>query len=219
METACWLSASASTKCLEYSLGKKFVLRKEFGSRSRQVISLPRRHSRERSFSHGSVLHNMITMARLQKGGKSDNNNNNGDNNFYRSGRPFVNGSLGFGSPVPKEQQPVNEYQSLVDSVLFSWALGDLSSYTLKLSAIGAAVSLFLGWPIVASNMDPEKEFLKCSVGALCGGLLAVTLASLRMYLGWAYVGNRLFSATVECMLLSLSLTEILYMEKETHAL
>lgn len=30
-------------------------------------------------------------------------------------------------------------------------------------------------------------------------GILAVTLAVVRMYLGWAYVGNRLLSATVEC--------------------
>lgn len=133
-------------------------------------------------------------LAKLRKGGKSD---NNGDNKS-RYGHPFSNGSSGLRSPVPLEQQPVNEYQSLVESVLFSWAAGDLWSYTFKLSAIGAAVTLMLGWPVMASTLDPEKEFFRCATGALCGGLLAVTLAALRMYLGWAYVGNRLFSATVE---------------------
>ena len=199
MESTSWLSAFASTKCFNYSLGKNSLRRNKFRSRSRHVKFFPGRYSEEWSLSAGSGLHNMIIIAKIQKGGKS-NNKNNGDNNFYRSGRPFVNGNSGFSSPVPREQQPVNEYQSLVDSVLFSWALDDLSSYASKLLAIGATVSLFLGWPIVAWNIDPEKDFLKCSIGAICGGLIATTLASLRMYLGWAYVGNRLFSATVECM-------------------
>jgi hypothetical protein len=37
-------------------------------------------------------------------------------------------------------------------------------------------------------------------------------MAALRLYLGWAYVGNRLFSATVECKLSSILTTLMLYL-------
>lgn len=39
---------------------------------------------------------------------------------------------------------------------------------------------------------------MKLVLGSVSSGLFAVTLVVLRMYLGWAYVGNRLLSATVE---------------------
>ncbi|KAH7444690.1 hypothetical protein KP509_02G088200 [Ceratopteris richardii] len=103
-------------------------------------------------------------FSKLRKGGKSG---NNGDNKSY--GNPFSKGGSSLRCPVPLEQQPVNEYQSLVDSMLFSWAVGNPWLYTLKLSAVTGAIGLF-----------------------------AATLAALRMYLGWAYVGNRLLSAAVE---------------------
>ncbi|GJP47297.1 hypothetical protein CLOM_g6514, partial [Closterium sp. NIES-68] len=52
---------------------------------------------------------------------------------------------------------------------------------------------------LVASlTFDPKRDALQCLLGSLGGGQLAVTLAALRLYLGWSYIGNRLFSATVE---------------------
>eukprot|EP00249_Psilotum_nudum_P006400 c19718_g1_i3 orf=581-1519(+) len=136
----------------------------------------------------------VYVVARSRKGGKED----NGGDKVSHFGPLFVNGNAGIDCPVPSEQQPVNEYKSLLDSVLFSWAMGDLKAYCLKLLAIGAGISILLGWPVVTSSINPEKEFMKCVLGATCGGLIAVILASLRMYLGWSYVGNRLLSATVE---------------------
>ncbi len=102
--------------------------------------------------------------------------------------------------PVPWEQQPVNEYQSLVEMGLFSWATDDdVWAYIGRLTAVGIAVSLLVAWPVVALSINPQQELVKCCVGALSGGVLASTMISLRLYLGWAYIGNRLFSATVEC--------------------
>eukprot|EP00262_Sarcandra_glabra_P010052 TRINITY_DN24927_c0_g1_i1.p1 TRINITY_DN24927_c0_g1~~TRINITY_DN24927_c0_g1_i1.p1 ORF type:complete len:288 (+),score=30.18 TRINITY_DN24927_c0_g1_i1:45-866(+) len=101
--------------------------------------------------------------------------------------------------PVPLDQQPVNEYQNLANSIPFSWAAGDLREYLTRLGVTGASFGLFVGLPVARFGVvDPETEALKCAVGAISGGLLVVTLAVLRMYLGWAYVGNRLLSATVE---------------------
>ncbi|XP_078432102.1 YCF36, putative (DUF1230) isoform X2 [Wolffia australiana] len=104
--------------------------------------------------------------------------------------------------PVPLEQQPVNEYQALSTSFPFSWAAGDLRTYCSRLGCTGAAFALLVGLPVSAFGRgfigDPETYALRCTLGAVSTGLLAVILAVLRMYLGWAYVGNRLLSATVE---------------------
>lgn len=49
----------------------------------------------------------------------------------------------------------------------------------------------------IGSDPDP----VKVGLGSVSSGLFVVTLVVVRMYLGWAYVGNRLLSATVECKL------------------
>lgn len=106
--------------------------------------------------------------------------------------------------PVPSEQQPVNEYQALATSTPFSWAAADLGLYCSRLTATGAAFALLLGLPVAAFGtraglIDPQADGLRWAIGSISTGLIGVTFAVLRMYLGWAYVGNRLLSATVEC--------------------
>lgn len=105
--------------------------------------------------------------------------------------------------PVPLDQQPINEYQNLSTSFPFSWASGDFVEYSCRLLATGLAFALLVGLPVswfgsIGSDHDPINLFL----GSVSSGLFVVTLSVLRMYLGWAYVGNRLLSATVECNLL-----------------
>ncbi|KAF5189774.1 Conserved in the green lineage and diatoms 27 protein [Thalictrum thalictroides] len=102
--------------------------------------------------------------------------------------------------PVPFDQQPINEYQSLSTSFPFSWAAtNNLVEYSSRLIATGASFALFIGLPVAWFGViNPQLQPLKCGVGALSSGLFVVTLAVLHMYLGWAYVGNRLLSATVE---------------------
>ncbi|CAA6666163.1 unnamed protein product [Spirodela intermedia] len=121
----------------------------------------------------------------------------------FSSSSSFRNGSSPETEcPVPLEQQPVNEYQALSTSLPFSWAAGDLGLYCSRLACTGAAFALLVGLPVSAFGRgfigDPETYALRCTLGAVSTGLLAVILAALRMYLGWAYVGNRLLSATVE---------------------
>ncbi|KAK9683874.1 hypothetical protein RND81_10G171100 [Saponaria officinalis] len=101
--------------------------------------------------------------------------------------------------PVPIEQQPIIEYQNLSNSLPFSWASAEFVEYASRLFATGLSFGFFVGLPIswvgsVGSDHDPVKLVL----GFVSSGLFFVTLAVLRMYLGWAYVGNRLLSATVE---------------------
>ncbi|XP_042519318.1 protein CONSERVED IN THE GREEN LINEAGE AND DIATOMS 27, chloroplastic [Macadamia integrifolia] len=101
--------------------------------------------------------------------------------------------------PVPVDQQPVKEYQSLATSFPFSWATGDLPDYSSRLFLTGASFALFVGLPVTwLGVVHPESQPLNCVLGAASSGVVVVTVAVLRMYLGWAYVGNRLLSATVE---------------------
>lgn len=110
----------------------------------------------------------------------------------------FARGGSTVECPVPWEQQPVNEYQMLNETGLFAWATDPLLSFGIRISAVTVGVSALVGYPIVSLSINAEQEFLKCCMGALCGGILAATVVTLRLYLGWAYIGNRLFSATVE---------------------
>lgn len=121
------------------------------------------------------------------------------------SSSSFRNGSNNSGPaetecPVPLEQQPINEYQNLSTSFPFSWASGDLVEYCSRLIATGASFALFVGLPVASFGVfGAQSEPLKQSLYAVSSGFFVVTLAVVRMYLGWAYVGNRLLSATVEC--------------------
>ncbi|GAA0173372.1 hypothetical protein LIER_27000 [Lithospermum erythrorhizon] len=100
--------------------------------------------------------------------------------------------------PVPFEQQPINEYQALSESFPFSWASGDFLEYCSRLFAVGTSFAVFVGLPVSFGSVGVETSTLDRFLVAVSTGLFVVTLAVLRMYLGWAYVGNRLLSATVE---------------------
>ncbi|XP_014503659.1 uncharacterized protein ycf36 [Vigna radiata var. radiata] len=101
--------------------------------------------------------------------------------------------------PVPLEQQPINEYHSLSTSFPFSWAALDAVEYASRLLVTGTSFALLLGLPVAwFGSAGAQAEPLKRLLCAASSGLFAVTLAVVRMYLGWAYVGNRLLSATVE---------------------
>ncbi|GER32550.1 hypothetical protein STAS_08624, partial [Striga asiatica] len=102
------------------------------------------------------------------------------------------------GCPVPLDQQPINEYQALSDSFPFSWAAGDAVEFGSRLFVTGACFALFVGLPVSwFGSVGPKSEPVRLVLGAASSGLFVVILAVVRMYLGWAYVGNRLLSATI----------------------
>jgi hypothetical protein len=125
------------------------------------------------------------------------NNNNNKTKLLILSCLSSKNGTE---CPVPLEQQPINEYQSLSTSFPFSWAAGYVVEFGSRLFVVGFCFALFVGLPVAwFGTIGAQSEPVKRIVGAASSGVLAVTFAVVRMYLGWAYVGNRLLSATVEC--------------------
>nr|PNR33866.1 hypothetical protein PHYPA_023682 [Physcomitrium patens] len=154
-----------------------------FAPLSRIGVSCPMREGSKHEF--------VVKAQGRKKGGNSGDKSPRYDPMFARDGNTIE-------CPVPWEQQPVNEYQMLNETGLFAWATDDLLSFGIRMTAVTVGISAFVGYPIAALSIDAKQEFLKCCMGASCGGMLAATVVTLRLYLGWAYIGNRLFSATVE---------------------
>ncbi len=93
--------------------------------------------------------------------------------------------------PVPREQQPIHEYEQLKDSWLFQWGTLELVTYIRKIAWVG-----FWGWiiaaPIATASFAPTRYPLKFSISSVLGACFLVSLVLLRIYLGWSYVGDRL---------------------------
>ncbi|KAK3259758.1 hypothetical protein CYMTET_31258 [Cymbomonas tetramitiformis] len=98
---------------------------------------------------------------------------------------------------VPKDQRPVNELNSLRESPMYGWGMLDLSGYGVRVGALWTAM-LFIGGPIADVSYPLSRMPLECILAASCGSFFIVALASLRIFLGWSYVSDRLLSAVVE---------------------
>ena len=98
--------------------------------------------------------------------------------------------------PVPKEQQPINEYQELQNSGFFGWAKLAPAKYIIKLIWVGIWSSIVTA-PLAEASFSIAKfpiQFAICTIG---GCLIFVVLAAVRLYLGWIHIKNRLNSDRV----------------------
>lgn len=93
--------------------------------------------------------------------------------------------------PVPKEQQPINEYQELQASWFFGWVKLEPTKYIAKLIWVGIW-SLIVTAPLAAASFPIAKFPIQFGIWAIGGSLIFITLATVRLYLGWIYVKNRL---------------------------
>lgn len=99
---------------------------------------------------------------------------------------------------VPSEQRPVNELAALRQAALYSWATLSLPEYASRLAITWAVFFSVIGGPIAYQTFDPFLQPAEFCLSAGVGSLMVVAVAVLRIYLGWAYVGDRLLSAAVE---------------------
>ncbi|MDJ0569981.1 MAG: CGLD27 family protein [Pleurocapsa sp. MO_192.B19] len=95
--------------------------------------------------------------------------------------------------PVPKEQQPIHEYQQLKESWLFDWGTLAISKYSRKIAWV-SFWSLVLAAPLAMSIFAPAQETLKFILSCLIGVCLFTGLFLSRIYLGWRYIKDRLKS-------------------------
>nr|QCI04060.1 hypothetical protein [Antithamnionella ternifolia] len=98
--------------------------------------------------------------------------------------------------PVPFEQQPLNEYFALKESIFFSWSVYEKPKYFLFFLYI--LIILFILFIPFAKYLVPlNKNFLKLILIDVSFVSFILSLIFLRLYLGWSYVIKRLLSATV----------------------
>ena len=98
--------------------------------------------------------------------------------------------------PVPKNQQPTNEFIELSKSKIFSWPKSKKSFLFILLKFWAATFILFI--VISSGSVYFETTKLKYILLSLFCSLSIPFLLSIRLYLGWNHVFKRLTSEKVE---------------------
>ncbi|MGH1392579.1 MAG: CGLD27 family protein [Trichormus sp.] len=107
----------------------------------------------------------------------------------------MINSSLA-NCPVPTEQQPLNEYEELKAAWLFRDCTLNLQQYTKKLAWIWVLSWLVAG-PVSAASFPPNKQLVHFLLCGAAGASIGVILVLVRLYLGWLYIRDRLYTTTV----------------------
>jgi hypothetical protein len=98
--------------------------------------------------------------------------------------------------PVPREQQPTNEYIELSKSIIFSWSKTKKSLiYVLIKFWVGAFVLFLI---ISSGSIYFKTSLLKYILLSFFSSLSVPLLITIRIYLGWKHVFTRLTSEKVE---------------------
>ena len=98
--------------------------------------------------------------------------------------------------PVPKEQQPTNEFIELSKSLIFSWPKTKKSLIIVLIKFWIGTFVLFL--VISSGSIYFKTSLLKYTLLSLFTSLSIPILISIRLYLGWNHVFKRLTSERVE---------------------
>ena len=98
--------------------------------------------------------------------------------------------------PVPREQQPTNEFIELSKSKIFSWPKTKKSLILVLIKFWLGAFVLFL---VISSGSIYFKTFpLKYVLLSFFSSLSIPLLISIRLYIGWNHVFKRLTSERIE---------------------
>ena len=98
--------------------------------------------------------------------------------------------------PVPRNQQPTNEFIELSKSIIFSCPKTKKSLFIVLIKFWSVAFILFL--IISSGSIYFQKSLLKYILISFFSSLSIPLLISLRLYLGWNHVFKRLTSEKVE---------------------
>ena len=98
--------------------------------------------------------------------------------------------------PVPKEQQPTNEFIELSKSKIFSWPKTKKSLILILVKFWVGAFVLFL--VISSGSVYFKTSLLKYILLSFFSSLSIPLLITIRLYLGWNHIFKRLSSEKVE---------------------
>ncbi len=98
--------------------------------------------------------------------------------------------------PVPVDQIPSQEYESMSESWFYSWGSRNLRGYLVPIMSLW-----LLSWPVIgpmaAVSFAPAKLLPQFVISASLGALLLPTLALATLYVGWNHVCDRLSQPAV----------------------
>ena len=98
--------------------------------------------------------------------------------------------------PVPKEQQPTNEFLELSNSLVFSWPK---SNRKLSIVLISIWFLTFLIFIFISTgSVYFEKNYMRYILISFFSSLSIPLLIIIRLYLGWNHIFKRLTSEKVE---------------------
>ena len=98
--------------------------------------------------------------------------------------------------PVPREQQPTNEFIELSKSRIFSWPKTKKSLITILINFWVGAFILFLA--ISSGSVYFKTSLLKYILLSFFSSLSIPLLITIRLYLGWNHIFKRLTSEKIE---------------------
>ena len=98
--------------------------------------------------------------------------------------------------PVPKEQQPTNEFIELSSSKIFSWPKSKKSFCIVLIKSWIITFILFL--IISSGSIYFKTSIFKYTILSLFSSLSIPFLISIRLFIGWDHVFKRLISEKVE---------------------
>ena len=98
--------------------------------------------------------------------------------------------------PVPREQQPTNEFIELSKSIIFSWPKTKKSLILILIKFWVGAFALFLF--ISSGSVHFKTSLLKYTLISFFSSLSIPLLITIKLYLGWKHVFQRLTSERVE---------------------
>ena len=98
--------------------------------------------------------------------------------------------------PVPREQQPTNEFIELSKSVVFSWPKTKKSLLLVLIKFWAGAFVLFLF--ISSGSIYFKTSLLKYILLSFFCSLAIPLLISVKLYVGWNHVFKRLISERIE---------------------
>ena len=98
--------------------------------------------------------------------------------------------------PVPKDQQPTNEFIELSQSKIFSWPKSKKSFSYILLKFWAATFFIFV--VISSGSVYFETSTLRYILLSFFSSLSIPFLLSIRLYLGWDHIFKRLTSEKVE---------------------
>ena len=101
-----------------------------------------------------------------------------------------------FKCPVPREQQPTNEFIELSKSKIFSWPKTKKSLIVVLIKFWIAAFVIFI--VISSGSIYFKTSIFKYTLISFFSSLSIPLLISIRLYLGWNHVFKRLISERVE---------------------